>query len=1263
MRTTGRYAGSDPNDISIKHLVHLEDISDLPFLALIDTGATGSFIDQALITPEVRRKVPIFVLDPPITLFLLDGSAATEPLTEYLYLVFRVQPTGQIIHFRVFVAPLGPEIPMIIGMNFLHLVRPPFNWPNQCLRIKTTFERWRDAEDPDIVPYGYRADHPPRQPQAMRIAKTADSPTDGSALIGSTSRSSAFDASPKQNDPAFFFDPDEDPDDVADILRVVPPVFHDYVDVFSKARAEKLPPHRSYDHSIDLINPDDLPAVGPIYSTSASEAQVLQSEIKGLLAKGFIRPSSAPLGAPVLFVKKKDNTMRMCIDYRQLNLRTKKNKYPLPPINFLLEQLSGAKVFSKIDLRGAYHLLRIAEKDEWKTTFRCRYGSFEFLVMPFGLTNAPSAFQHLINDVLREHLDHFVIAYLDDILVYSANPAEHESHVRIVLECLRSHNLYAKATKCAFNLEEVDFLGYIVGKNGLGMDPAKVETILKWPIPASVKAVQSFLGFANFYRRFVRDYSRLVSPMTALTKKNLPFQWTPACQHAFEELQHRFTSAPILAHFDPDGPTYLETDASDYAIGTILSQEGPDKLLHPVAYDSRKFQPAELNYEIHDKELLAIVWAFKRWRSMLLSAKHSVNVLTDHQALTYFMTNKQLNRRQVRWAEVLADYDFVITYRPGKQSEKPDALSRRDDVYPSGGDASYANNNPHNFTTLLKPSNVAGFEGRTFAFAGSTSADDPPTDSFVSALVVAQQCDPALQAILESEDEKLQPTTRSDKVLLLTNRIAVPNDDAVKLRILRQKHDHPTAGHPGRTKTLQLIARDYYWPNAKEDVADYISTCMTCLRNKTPRQKPVGPLQPLPIPERPWSSISMDFIEQLPNSGGFDSILVVVCRFTKMAVFVPTTVTATSQDLANLFLQHIWSKHGTPDDIVSDRGSKFVSKFWKALCRRLAIDRKVSTAYHPETDGQTERVNQVLEQYVRIYCAYQQNDWHEWLPMAEFAYNNSDHTSTRESPFKANYGFNPTIAIERGASAREPGDHYAYNLSDLHDRIRKTLVNAQEAQKRFADRKRAETPDFNIGDKVMLSTKNLQLARPTRKFSERYIGPYKISDKVSNVAFKLALPSDLSRIHPVFHVSLLRTVPDSKLDGRVMQPPGPVDLEDPEVFEVSEVVDSRIRGRPPKLEYKVRWTGYENTSQEYSWEPGENVMGSQDTIDEFHSRNPHKPKLSDIPRRLSAHVRMAVSLTDPAPTCHRTPPPLTQGHYSDSDLAPTTVRRSRRQSL
>jgi hypothetical protein len=364
----------------------------------------------------------------------------------------------------------------------------------------------------------------------------------------------------------------------------------------------------------------------------------------------------------------------------------------------------------------------------------------------------------------------------------------------------------------------------------------------------------------------------------------------------------------------------------------------------------------------------------------------------------------------------------------------------------------------------------------------------------------------------------------------------------------------------------------------------------------------------------------MDFIDQLPNSGSFDSILVVVCRFTKMAIFIPTVITSTSKDLAEAFIRNVWSKHGLPDNIVSDRGSKFVSKFWTSLCMRLNIDRKVSTAYHPQTDGQTERVNQVLEQYIRIYCAYQQDDWHDWLPLAEFAYNNAEHTSTGVSPFRANYGYDPTLTVERGASAAEPGNHYAYQLADIHARMMETLASAQETQKRFADRHRQNSPDFKVNSLVMLSTQNLKLARPTRKFSERYIGPYRISEQVSEVAFRLQLPAELFRLHPVFHVSLLRPVLESQLEGRIIPPPGPVDLDTGE-FEVADIVDSRIRGKT--LQYRVRWSGYENHQNEYTWEPASNITSATDILDAFHAKYPDKPNVADLCRRPTRPNRRA----------------------------------------
>ena len=382
----------------------------------------------------------------------------------------------------------------------------------------------------------------------------------------------------------------------------------------------------------------------------------------------------SPAGAPILFIKKKYGSLRLAVDYRGLNKITKKDRYPLPLIPNLLDRL--ARSFTKLDLRGAYNLVRIADGVEWKTEFRTRYGSYKFLVMHYGLTNAPASFQRFMNDIFKDMLDVCVVIYLDDILIYSDNPAEHDNHVREVLRRLRLNNLYAKVEKCEFGVETTNFLGFIVSPNGLQMDESKVQTIRDWPTPRKVKEVQSFLGFANFYRRFIANYSDMTVPLTRLTRKNAPWSWTPACEEAFGLLKGSFSSAPILHHFDPTLPPVVETDASDYAIAGILSVRTDDGDVHPVAFYSRTLTGAELNYDTHDKELLAIFGAFKTWRHYLESPQHTIDVVTDHKNLEYFSTTKTLTRRQARWSEYLSAFNMVIRFRPGILGGKPDSLTR-----------------------------------------------------------------------------------------------------------------------------------------------------------------------------------------------------------------------------------------------------------------------------------------------------------------------------------------------------------------------------------------------------------------------------------------------------------------------------------------------------------------------------------------------------------------------------------------------------------
>ena len=474
----------------------------------------------------------------------------------------------------------------------------------------------------------------------------------------------------------------------------IPVEYSDFSDVFSPDSAAELPEHTGFnDHPIDLVD-GKQPPYGPIYSLGPMELETLKTYIETNLASGFIRPSQSPAGAPILFIRKKDGSLRLCVDYRGLNTLTIKNRYPLPLIGESLDRLGRAKRFTQLDLTNAYHRMRIREGDEWKTAFRTRYGHFEYQVMPFGLSNAPASFQGYINKILAEKLDVFVIVYLDDILIYTEDVGQgHVEAVKWVLENLRKNGLFANLKKCRFHQDEVRFLGYVVSGQGIRMEEERIEAVTNWPEPKSVRDVQVFMGFANFYRRFIRGFSKIAAPLTSMLKTNLVANTgpspkarrgaeescflTPAAKIAFAQLKQAFTEAPILRHFDPERHIRLETDASGYAIGGVLSQLDIETgQWHPVAYFSRKMIPAETRYETHDGELLAIVEAFKNWRHYLEGCKHEVLVLTDHNNLRRFMDTKSLSPRQVRWAQELSRYNFRIDYRQGKANGAADALSR-----------------------------------------------------------------------------------------------------------------------------------------------------------------------------------------------------------------------------------------------------------------------------------------------------------------------------------------------------------------------------------------------------------------------------------------------------------------------------------------------------------------------------------------------------------------------------------------------------------
>lgn len=1027
----------------------------------------------------------------------------------------------------------------------------------------------------------------------------------------------------------------------------LPSELEEYRDVFPLDDEPARPLPEGVEHAIDL-EPGQRPPFRPLYNLSATELKALRDYLDKALANGWIKRSASEAGAPILFVPKKDGSLRLCVDYRGLNAISIKNRHPLPLISETLDRLGGASVFSKLDLKDAYYRIPIRPSDCWKTAFRTRYGHFEYQVMPFGLTNAPATFQGYINRALAGLVDCFCVVYLDDILIYSNSREEHVRHLCEVLSRLRKFGLYASRKKCDFFVTEVEFLGYMVSTAGVSMDTRRVATIQEWPEPKSFKDVQVFLGFANFYRRFIRHYSKIVAPLTALTKgavrgkKPGPIAWDAPEAHAFCQVKEAFASAPLLRHYEPSAKIRMETDASKFAISAIVSQLLPEgdapAQWHPIAFWSRKLIAAELNYETHDSELLAIVEGFKEFRHYLEGASHAIEVLTDHNNLRGFMGVKQLNGRQARWATFLASFDFTIEHRAGK-SNPADAPSRRPDY----AGAEHATR--HLLPTLqnklavwendvgLAPivgrvrareshdlplraaSEATEYIGPTVmvraivnAASGNENAYQAPSEGLASLMKHLQEQSAELKELRGTDVPAGEALAwQQDNGLWYYNdKLYVPDDSALRAELMRVHHDDELAGHFGGDKTEALLRRKYWWPTLSRDVRDRVKSCKTCQTMKSRRHRPYGEAQALRMPNRPWQEITMDFITDLPpvkkNGVEVDAILVIVDRYSKMNVYVPTTKRCDSVELAIILRDYVVRHYGMPEGILTDRGSVFTSQYWSDFAFEAQVKHKLSTAFHPQTDGQTERMNQTLEQYLRCYCSENQTEWADRLSQAEFAVNNSLHHALRMSPFEILYGFNPEIHTAPARDELHEGEvpaatERARTMRDTDATLRERWKKAQESQVRNQDN-RQKPMTYNVGDLVLLSTKNLRLAVPKKKMGARFVGPFRIRDAVGSQAYRLSLPTSY-RIHNVFHVSLLE--PYHQRAGEEPDDPMPLAVQEDE-YEVESILDSKVRKK--KRFYLVRWRGY---PEEYtSWQPAENCENAVDAIRAYEERAKNK---------------------------------------------------------
>lgn len=999
-----------------------------------------------------------------------------------------------------------------------------------------------------------------------------------------------------------------------DELADIPERFRDLVPLPSPDLSKRLPEHKPWDHAIDLIE-GKTPPWGPIYALSEKELRFLRKWLDEMLAEGKIRPSKSSCGAPLFMVDKDaslekkgrhEDHLRPVVDWRGLNAITVPNRFPLPLISELQDRLAGAKYFTKIDLKSGFNLVRIKKGDEWKTAFRCRYGLFEFTVMHFGLVNAPATFQAMINGVLSDLIDMGVLAYVDDVLIYAKTMEEHDRLVREVLRRLKANNLTISPKKCVWAATEVEYLGYIISENGISMSKEKVDCILNWQRPQSLKETQSFIGFANFYRRFIKGFSAIAQPLTSSMKLDAKsWKWTPEMDVAFQRLKEAFTTAPILVHFDPSKVPIVETDASDFALGAVLSQKGDDNKLHPVAFHSRKLTKPEMNYEVHDKELLAVVDSFSRWRRYLEGAEHRIEVFSDHQNLAYFKTAKVLNRRQARWAQELAAYDFIIHYRPGEQNGKADVLSRLEQYRPDkGGDEDQP------ITSVLREDHFADEDGSCLHISSVTLASIPVgprwTDEFVAQVKEAARDDPAY---LEALAHPGKDSSVMDGLLYYKGRLWVPDNRALKRSILESEHDSKVAGHWGMDRTADLIRRNFWWPGMERMVRQYVRGCRECQQNKSPRHGVFGLLQPLENHWKPWRAVSMDFITDLPLSNGCDTIWVMVDPFTKMAHFIPLKVDGKkTEDLISIFAREYWRLHGIPLDIISDRDSRFTSRVWKDFLKLVGIKSRMSTAFHPPTDGQTEIINQLLEMYLRAFVNYEMANWVDLLPMAEFAYNNARSSSTGMSPFYANYGYHPSAHNPPTGTSLNPASRlYAHWMTRVHEEARRNLEETRARMKRWADKRRTSPPEFQEGQLVMLNAKNIRTRRPSKKLDKKMLGPFKILKVISPTAVRLALPTTW-RIHNTFHVSLIEPyragIQDTPDPDQVLREADPIESED---YQVEKIMDSRVVGEGVK--YLVKWEGWPQRKH-WTWEPWEHFHseGSKEMVAQFHRAQPEKPR-------------------------------------------------------
>jgi hypothetical protein len=1127
---------------------------------LLDSGATVEALVSKELVDTLKVKVHPFRYNARVHCTMADGSLNTA--LGYCHLKLNVQ--GLRTSLRALVVNTSPTSnpDIVVGQLWMRRHKVLLNYGNHtATAFKGTKKFILKSECPPLptpstkkpkVVKNPKADPAPQMISAKAVRRAIKK---GQHVIHTTVKAAAGGSYNDVTDPK------------------IKAILDKYTDVWPDELPPELPPVRDLPKAIELI-----PGAKPQFRTRGRYTQAEKAEmwkqIEWQLKAGRLRPSHSPWGAPVLFVPKNTGRgLRMCIDYRALNNVTVKNRYPLPRIDDLLDSLDGAKHFTSLDLLHGYMQVRLHEDEIQPTAFVTPYGLYEWLILPFGLTNAPSVFQTMVNQVLKPLLYKGVMVYIDDVLIYTKTLEEHYQVLEEVFKLFREHKLYICLEKCHFLKTEQKFLGHVVSEHGISVDPDKVKAIADMVQPRDPTEVRSFCGFMNYFRRFIPQLALTLKPLHDLTRKGADWFFSPECVKAFEEAKQKLIKATLLQVPDFTKPFEVITDASNHHVGGCLLQDG-----RPIAFESRLLNSAEQNYGTPDRELLAVFYCFTKWRAYLDGVPSTV--YTDHSPLQFTQTQKNLNPRQVRWLEYLQSFRPHTVYRPGK-GNPADILTRlyvvKSHCVQGCEVAKVLANTYHTRTHLLASSTVALSKQVVSPSVGVVA-----TKSIQLAPVLpvifrdAYAHDPFYSASAEllAKDK----VTKDDFGLYWHTtpnhrRLCVPS--TLQQSVLYYCHDSPSGGHLGYHKTFQKVTQQYWWPHLRRDVAHYCKTCASCQQYKPSPARKI-PLHPLPTADGPFTSVSMDFLTCLPRtSQNYDSVLVLVDRFSKFVLLIPTVATVDAKHVAKLVFNTLVPYFGVPTEFISDRDPKFTSEFFEVWCESLGITQSMSSGFHPKTDGQTERMIRTVQQVMRFYVLPNQSDWDTALPMIAFALNSSYNNSTEATAYEVVLGFTPASPFDRLLGFRPE-----QRVLDKHSWIQHRLEQLRHAKLALdvARSRMISTPTYDkcpyqVGDSCWLSTKHLKLKTTgSRKLVPRFVGPYKVIKVVNPVAVKLELPSHM-KVHPVFHISELRTVPEGT---RFHSQPAAVEVEGISEYIIDKILDHRVAQIKNKPGYKflVKWLGY-----------------------------------------------------------------------------------------